>query len=471
MPEKPATINKNLCFCCKICLYLLLLGFFVAPVCLAEKYNRENAVVKTVKRVGPAVVNVSSEYESSQQSNPFNAFGRDPLFDSFFKDFFDRGYNRQEKRTNLGSGVLIDGQRGFILTNAHVITRAGTITVTLKDEREFKAQIVGADPDSDLAVLKIESKDRLPDIQMSRSDDLLIGETVIAIGNPFGFSHTVSTGVISAINRSVRTDSRTFHDFIQIDAPINPGNSGGPLLNINGDLIGINTAIYANARGIGFAIPINKARRIVADLIAYGEVIQAWIGLLVQDLNQQLVEYYKIPSGKGVIVESVTAKSPADHAGLKSGDIIMKINNRPTPSNSAFQDIMRGVSAGETIKIHLKRRDKVLSVAVNAKVFPVEQALDLAERLLGVLVENLSTDIRRKYRIASDSGVLITELRNGTYLARIGASPGDVIRQIDDFEINTVEDFKAAIVKFRRKKSVVLLLQRGTRGYYITLKL
>lgn len=471
MPENPARINKNLCFCNRIFFFFLILAFFYTPVCLAEKYNRENAVVKTVRRVGPTVVNISSEYEVQQQSNPFNSFGRDPLFDSFFRDFFDHGYNRREKQTNLGSGVIIDGRRGFILTNAHVITRAGTITVTLMDERQFKARVVGADPDSDLAVLKIDSKGTLPDIQMSRSDDLLIGETVIAIGNPFGFSHTVSTGVISAINRSVRTDSRTFHDFIQIDAPINPGNSGGPLLNINGDLIGINTAIYADARGIGFAIPINKARRIVADLIAYGEVIQAWIGLLVQDLNRQLIEYYKIPSGKGVIVESVTAKGPADRAGIKTGDIITKINNRPVPSNSAFQDIMRGVSAGQTIRVHLKHRDKFLSVSVNAKVFPPEQALDLAKRLLGVSVEKLSAETRRQYRIPADSGVVITELRNGTYLARIGAGPGDVIRQIDDFEINNVEDFKAAVVKFRRKKSVVLLLQRGNRGYYITVTL
>jgi len=471
MPEKRASINKNLCFCCKICLYFFILVFLVPPVCPAEKYNRENAVVKTVRRVRPAVVNVNSEYEPRRQSNPFNAHGMDPLFDSFFKDFFDHGYHQREKRTNLGSGVIIDGRRGFILTNAHVITRAGTITVTLMDEREFKAQVVGTDPDSDLAVLKIDSQEKLPDIQMSRSDNLLIGETVITIGNPFGFSHTVSTGVISAINRSVRTDTHTFHDFIQIDAPINPGNSGGPLLNINGDLIGINTAIYAEANGIGFAIPINKARRIVTDLIAYGEVIQAWIGLLVQDLNRELVEYYKIPTGKGVIVESVTAKGPADLAGIKSGDIITKINNRPVPSNSAFQDIMRGISAGQTIRVHLKHREKFLSTSVNAKVFPPEQALDLAKRLLGVSVEDLTAKALRHYRIAADSGVLITGLRNGSYLARVGAGPGDVIRQIDDFEINTVEDFKAAIVKFRRKKSVVLLLQRGNRGYYITVKL
>jgi Do/DeqQ family serine protease len=471
MPEKAAASNKNICFLNRIFRICLVFSILAPAAGFAEKYNRETAVVKTVQRVGPAVVNISSEYEIRAQQNPFNAYGMDPFFERFFKDFFDHGYNRQEKRTSLGSGVIIDGRRGFILTNAHVITRAGTITVTLKDEREYSAQIVGADPDSDLAVLQIETRDALPDIQMSPSDDLLIGETVIAIGNPFGFSHTVTTGVISAVNRSVRTEARTFHDFIQIDAPINPGNSGGPLLNINGDLIGINTAIYADARGIGFAIPINKARRIVSDLIAYGEVIQAWIGLLVQDLNRELVAYYKIPTGKGVIVEAVTRGGPADRAGIKSGDIIMKIDNRPVPSNSAFQDIMRGVAADQTIRINLKRRDQILSVAVNARVFPPEQALALAERLLGVAVAELDPAARRQYRIAAEAGVLITQLRTGTYLDRIGAGPGDVIRRIDDVEIKNIADFKAAIVKFRRKKSVVLLLQRGHRGYYITVKL
>ncbi len=471
MPEKSAASNKNICIINRIFLIGLICGLLLPPPALAEKYNRETAVVKTVKRVGPAVVNISSEYETRPEQNPFNSYGMDPFFERFFKDFFDHGYNRQQKRTSLGSGVIIDGNRGFILTNAHVITRAGTITVTLKDEREFNAQIVGADPDSDLAVLKIDSRGSLPDIQMSRSDDLLIGETVIAIGNPFGFSHTVSTGVISAVNRSVRTDARTFHDFIQIDAPINPGNSGGPLLNNNGDLIGINTAIYANARGIGFAIPINKARRIVSDLIAYGEVIQAWIGLLVQDLNRELVEHYKIPTGKGVIVESVTRMGPADRAGIKSGDIIMKVNSRPVPSNSAFQDIMRAVAAGQTIEINLKRRDRFITARVNVTVFPPEQALALAEWLLGVAVAELDRNVRRKYRVAAETGVLITTLRTGTYMDRIGAGPGDVIRRIDDYNINNVEDFKAAIVKFRRKKSVVVLLQRGHRGYYITVKL
>ncbi|MBW2175211.1 MAG: trypsin-like peptidase domain-containing protein, partial [Deltaproteobacteria bacterium] len=233
---------------------------------------RENAVVKAVKNVSPAVVNISSEYEVVKRSNPFFDFGLDPFFDSFFKDFFEPNYKRRYKRNSLGSGVIIDGTRGYILTNEHVIARSAKITVLLRDERELEAELVGAAPDFDLAVLRIQSKEPLPAIQMGNSDDLMIGETVIAIGNPFGFSNTVTTGVISALNRSIQAESRTYRDFIQTDASINPGNSGGPLLNINGDLIGINTAIYSKAQGIGFAIPINKAKRVVDDLIRYGEI-------------------------------------------------------------------------------------------------------------------------------------------------------------------------------------------------------
>lgn len=219
---------------------------------------RETAVVKAVRKVSPAVVNISSASEARARANPFAGFGN-PFFDEFFKDFFDPRFEQRQQQTSLGSGVIIDGDRGLILTNAHVIQRSGTITVVLEDRREYEARIVGADPDSDLAVLKIDSREKLPAIAMGDSDDLMIGETVIAIGNPFGFSHTVTTGVVSAVHRSIRADERVFHDFIQIDASINPGNSGGPLLNINGELVGVNTAIYAKARAS--VLPSPSARR------------------------------------------------------------------------------------------------------------------------------------------------------------------------------------------------------------------
>jgi S1-C subfamily serine protease len=222
---------------------IFLLFFLSQQICGAAENNRKSPVVIAVLRVSPAVVNISSEYEVRTRANPFAGFGMDSFFDSFFKDFFEPGFERRYKRTSLGSGVIIDGKRGLILTNEHVVFKSGTITVVLRDKREFKAQIVGADPDSDLAVLRITSKTPLPSIDMGNSDDIMIGETIISIGNPFGFSHTVTTGVISALNRSIRTQGRIFQNFIQTDASINPGNSGGPLLNINGELIGINTAI------------------------------------------------------------------------------------------------------------------------------------------------------------------------------------------------------------------------------------
>ena len=307
-----------------------------APQVDADHYNRETPVVKAVRAVSPAVVNISSQIQVRQAQNPFSGMAP-PHLEWFFRDFFDPGWERRYRTTSLGSGVIIDGERGFILTNAHVVARAGAITVTLMDERQFDAQLVGSDPDSDLAVLRIDADQPLPAVAMGRCDDLMIGETVIAIGNPFGFSHTVTTGVISAVNRSFRADDREYYDFIQIDASINPGNSGGPLLNINGELIGINTAIYAKAQGIGFAIPIDRAQRIVNDLINFGEVIQAWIGLLVQPIDGQLAAYLNLPDSDGVFVRAVERDSPAEKAGIAPGDVIRAVDGNPIADTEAYR--------------------------------------------------------------------------------------------------------------------------------------
>jgi Do/DeqQ family serine protease len=452
---------------CFICLTIMM----PAQISFAHQSNRESPVVRAVRKVSPAVVNISSSHEVRKRSNPFSGFGLDPFFENFFRDFFDPRFERRHKSTSLGSGVIIDGKRGFILTNAHVIERAGIIKIVLMDEREFEAQIVGADPDSDLAVLKIDSQDALPAIEMSSSDDLLIGETVIAIGNPFGFSHTVTTGVISAVNRSIRTEDRVFHDFIQIDASINPGNSGGPLLNIDGNLIGINTAIYAKAQGIGFAIPISKAKKIISDLIQYGEVIQAWIGITVQNLNTKLAQYLNYPAKKGVMVKVVEPDSPARKAGFTEGDIIVSIGNKRIDSVGDYWSAKKTYAAGDSLTAEIWRSGNIQTVKVKTKVFPIELAEDLALRLLGVRVENLTAKKRRYYKNPARSGVMISEVDEKSYLARIGARPGDVIRKMDDYTIKDIEDFKKAIIKYRQKNSIVLLLQRGDQGYYITVNI
>ncbi|MEJ2476390.1 MAG: trypsin-like peptidase domain-containing protein [Desulfobacterales bacterium] len=350
------------------------------------------------------MVNISSVISARKRSGPFSGFGLNPFFDSFFKDFFDPYLERQPERSTLGSGVILDGKRGLIITNAHVIANAGTIKVTLQDEREFEAEIVGADPDFDLAVLRIQSKVVLPEVKMGSSDDLMIGETVIAIGNPFGFSHTVTTGVISALDRSIRTDDRVFHEFIQIDASINPGNSGGPLLNINGELIGINTAIYAKAQGIGF------------------EVIEPWIGIIVQNIDAGLSRYLNVPAKSGVLIKIVENGSPAAKAGAREGDIILALDNRKIVSEDDFQSTLRNYSVGDKLNLKLQRSAEPLTLSVVASQFPMERAAALGYRLLGIRTEDLTPGTRVRFKVAADSGALISELNPQSYLAQIGAA-------------------------------------------------
>lgn len=450
--------NRNLSVVFFIFTVSFFLFAFFSPSHAFTEYPRQNAVVQAVSKVSPAVVNISSEYEVVENVSPLSAYEMNPGLHSFFQDFFEHGYKHRAKRSNLGSGVIIDGNRGFILTNAHVIEEVGTITITLKDEREFKAKVVGADPDSDLAVLEISTEHSLPAIDMGNSNDVMIGETVIAIGNPFGFSNTVTTGVISATNRNFRTEDRVYYNFIQTDASINPGNSGGPLLNINGELIGINTAIYANAQGIGFAIPINRASRIVSDLIKYGEVIHAWVGVVVQNIDARLANYLRLSNKKGVFVKEVEGQSPAEKAGLVEGDIILAIDRNKLSSISDYEVAARGLSAGTTIDITVFRNNKTIVLPVTTSVFPVDKALPLAYSLYGVKVEERA------------GGIVITKVDKRSYLYRLGAGPGDVIRQINDVTITGLDDFKKAVIKYRLENSAVILLQRGGRGYYITVR-
>lgn len=464
--------RENIPFLLNVVSFIFIFNLFFPLIGFSQPYPRENAVVQAVRKISPAVVNISSEYEVTRRSFPFSSRSPDYFFDFFFKDFFDPGYERKFKRTSLGSGVIIDGKKGFILTNAHVITSTGTITVILNDEREFQAYIKGSDPDSDLAVLQIDTQQLLPSVSMGDSEDLMIGETVIAIGNPFGFSHTVTTGVISAVNRSIRTDDAVYHNFIQTDASINPGNSGGPLLNINGDLIGINTAIYSKAQGIGFAIPINTAKRIVSDLIEYGEVIPVWTGILVQELDPRVVTYMEYSENtQGVLVRAIEKSSPAQQAAILPGDIIVSIGNRPVSSMQSFRSSLRNFSSGDKINMILFRDGKQHHVSLVADTYPVERAMELSENLLGIRVEDLSLPNRLRYKIKADKGVMVSEITPNYYLHEIGVRTGDVILKLDENVIENVDSYNKTIIKYRLKSSLVILLKRGENSYYITVRL
>jgi Do/DeqQ family serine protease len=438
----------------------------------ARTYPRRDAVVDAFEKVSPAVVNINLEYEVRKRLAPFPDF-KNPLFEEFFRDFLEPGFDRRTKRNSLGSGVIIDGRRGLILTNAHVVAKTGKVNIVLNDEREYTARIVGSDPASDLAVLRIESDDPLPAIEMGESQDLMIGETVIAIGNPFGFSNTVTTGVISAVNRSFRSRDRIYHDFIQTDASINPGNSGGPLLNINGELIGINTAIYAGAQGIGFAIPIHKARRIVDDLVQHGEVIEIWLGMDVQNLDHSSSGYFKLPSRAGVLVSGLDADGPARRAGIRQGDVILSIGGRKVTSAEDYRARVRDYAAGDRITFLLWREGQQQNCDVEARRFPLQKGPDLAYQRTGLRVESIKAARKRlgRKRIPAESGAVVTAIRPNSALVRSGVKPGDTIRQIEDLSIADPEDFYRAVVRYRKKETVVVLLQRKTQRYFITIRM
>lgn len=448
-------------------LYLLLLP----PLSWGDQaFPRDNAIVKAVRKVGPAVINISTSKLVERGVNPFFSWENDDFFNRFFRDFFEPR-RRQYVQNSLGSGVIIDSTHKYILTNHHVIVRASKITITLANQQEFDARVVGTDPESDLAVLKIETDTELPTITMGKSDDLMIGETVIAIGNPFGLSHTVTTGVISALNRSVRTENHVYHNFIQIDASINPGNSGGPLLNINGELIGINTAIYSGAEGIGFAIPIDRAKRIVGNLIDYGRVHTAWLGITVQGLNESLINYFHLPVDYGAIITEILTGSPAKKSGLKREDIITELNRKKIKSTLEFYDQLSQYTANEMIDLVFYRNGKRQEISIRAAPFPPDLALDLSFKRLGFKVEELNRPLAAKYRLREKKGLVIVAIKKGSQADKIGLEPGDLVRGMNDLSVNTKEDFKEAVIRYRLKERITILIQRGWTVYSISFKM
>lgn len=421
----------------------------------AKESLRRSAVVIAVEKVSPAVVNISTVVQ--ERVSPFFPFGRDDFFRDFFPEFFSREY----QRTSLGSGVIVDGKNGYIVTNHHVVARASEIKVITSDQKEFLGRSIGSDPRSDLAVIKIDAKEKLPEAKLGDSDDLMIGETVIAIGNPFGLTHTVTTGVVSALDRSVRAEDRVYRHFIQTDASINPGNSGGPLLNIDGDVIGINTAIYQKAQGIGFATPINKAKRIVKELLRAGEVRPPWTGLELQELTGDLRAHFGLPEEKhGVVVSDVSSESPAARAGIKRGDVLLALGPSPLTSPEEFHQVLGEYTVSETLMFKVYRKGKETTVAVEATSFPKDLAPELFYRRLGIRVGE-----SRK----GQGGLPVEEVRGDSEAGRIGLKPGDVILQINNQTMTGMEDFKETISRSHHTSSVRLVVKRGAYAYSLTL--
>jgi serine protease Do len=432
---------------------LLLIGLVAGTAGAAETDPaRRSLVVQAVERASPAVVNISTEQIVEQRAFPFP---RDPFFEDFFRDFADPR-PRRFRTTSLGSGVIVEPD-GTLVTNVHVVLRASRIHVTLADERQLDATLVGADPDSDIAVLRIKSGGSLPHIALGSSDDLMIGETVIAIGNPFGLSHTVTSGVVSAVGRSLRAEDRTYTDFIQTDASINPGNSGGPLLNIRGELVGINTAIYGKAQGIGFAIPVGRVRRVMRDLVSYGEVRQGWIGLVVQDLSRELAEHFG--TRRGVVVAEVEDDSPAAKAGLARGDAITRVDGREVPSREEFEQRVQGHGEGERITVRRLRDGQEEDVTLTVGVFPTARADDLAWQLLGIGVAQ------------DDDGLAIRKVRAGSPAARAGVQRGDRLLGLGGAALDSQSAFRRRMIELRNARSTLVSIGRGPYQYNVNMPL
>ena len=437
-----------------LCIVQIAFCFSSPSLGWAQSHRRRSPVVIAAEKASPAVVSILSGQEQRRSRSPF---GRDPFFDDFFRDFF-APYPRRRQEQSVGSGVIIRPD-GYILTNEHVILQAGPIQIQLADERKFEARLVGADSDSDLAVLKIDGTKSLPHLPMGNSDDLMIGETVIAIGNPFGLSHTVTTGVISAQNRSLNANDRTYYDFIQTDASINPGNSGGPLLNINGALIGINTAIYGKAQGIGFAIPISRAKRIVQELISHGVVEAPWVGVAVQTLTPELAFHFSLNHNTGVLVRSVEPNSPASKAGLQRGDVIVSLNDKTIRSSEEYRQRERGYNSGDTLRFGVVRQEKKRTLTVKAARFPIERADDLTWQLLGFRLQETA------------NGLYIDQLRRGSPALQIGLEHGDVVLGLTGVQTRSLEDFRRKMIDVRLNQSVLLSVGRGRQQYHVQIPL
>lgn len=414
----------------------------------------ENVFVEIADRVKPAVVNISAASASESIKRPETP-------------------RRPPDSPGSGSGVIID-KKGYIVTNNHVVGDAEKVEVRLSDKRRFTGKVIGKDPDTDLAVIKVESEADLPVVTLGDSSNLKVGQWVIAVGNPFGLDRTVTVGVVSALGRENVQLSR-YEDFIQTDASINPGNSGGPLFNIAGEAIGINTAIINFAQGIGFAIPSNMVKQVVDQLILKGKVVRGWLGVGIQPVTEDLAIKFGVKEGDGVLVNEVFEGDPADKAGLQPGDIIVKVNGKPVDTPQTLSRLVAGLGPGKKAEVEVMRDGKKKTLTVELAERKEETVVasipPKPEPLLGLNVQDITPELVERFKLKKeDKGVLITKVDPGSIAESEGLREGDLIREINRERIDNEKDFKASVGKIKKGESVLIRVIRENRAFFVVLK-
>jgi serine protease Do len=425
--------------------------------------------------VSPAVVNVRTEktVQAGGRIAPHfkqNPFGNDDRFNDFFEKFFGEQPQKDHKERSLGSGFIID-KDGFIVTNNHVIENADKIKVKLKDGKEFNAEIVGRDPSTDLALIKVPSGNSLPVIAFGDSNNLKVGQWVVAIGSPFGLEQTVTAGILSAKGRVI--GSGPYDNFLQTDASINPGNSGGPLIDMQGQVVGINTAIIASGQGIGFAIPINLAKGVIEQLKNKGEVTRGWLGVVISDISEDVAEYYGIKDKKGAMVVEVVKGDPADLAGIQANDIILEVNDRKVETSRDLTNLIAGISVGEKVKIQVLRNNKKQTFTVEIAKRPEERRLASKspetgrEDELGIRVTNLTPEKAQRLNLSPAEGILVERVEPGGKAAEAGVQVGDVIKEVNHQVIKSVQDYSSQISKLKKNDVIQMFIWRMNAGFVV----
>lgn len=438
-----------------------------------ERLN--SSLSRISEEVKPSVVNISTTKKIALRNHPLEDFLNDPLFRRFFGDrFHDFGGDREFESSSLGSGVIVTSD-GYILTNNHVVKDVDEINVTLYDKRELTGRVIGSDPKSDIAIIKVEATD-LPVIKMGSSGSLKVGEVVVAIGNPFGLDHTITMGIVSAIGRS-NVGIAEYEDFIQTDAAINPGNSGGALVNVRSELVGINTAIFSTSggyMGIGFAVPSDMASSVMQSIIKHGKVIRGWLGVTIQDVRPDLAKHFQIQSERGALITNVLDGTPAEEAGLKRGDIIIEIDGRPVDDAAILRNRVAGTLPDQQsiLKIVRDGNEMIIPVVIGEQpdsLTKLTGSFSYDNVLSGIQMRELTGEARERMRIPPNvSGVIVTHIDKDSPAADV-LKEDDVVQEINRAEIRSMKHYNEIASAIGPEADILLLVYREGGYIYITL--